>query len=152
MVDKSLNVELLYDSIKKSNLVNICDLDYVQIKDDGIIEFIDIGDGLCNPKDSKTSILFDINTWFLDKKSEKYIDIDLDWKPEKVFLKKTMWEEQEDGSIDYIPVKHFVFDNPNIPKIKTSNCAKIDDLFSIGNIDEDGSIELGMYYSGCTWI
>ncbi len=83
----------------------------------------------------------------LSKFEEKFIDINLDGKPEKIILKKVFENYNNEGFEDF---KYFVFDDPDSPQIKTSNCANINDLFEIGDIDEDGDVELGMYYSGCT--
>ncbi len=84
------------------------------------------------------------------KKLKKFINIEWKNKTEYISLEETIWEEQWE-IIDYVPIKEFVFNNSNLPSIKTSNCANINDLFTIDDIDEDWDIELGMYYSWCTW-
>ena len=66
----------------------------------------------------------------------------------------------KDGKDDYVFVLHpinrceegqsYYFSNPKIPRIETdSYCCHPKSLFSIGDIDEDGSNELGEFYSSC---
>lgn len=69
-------------------------------------------------------------------------DIDKDGKDDFVFILRAINFCEEGNS--------YYFSNPNIPRILTeSNCCHPDSIFSIGDIDEDGSNEIAQYYSGC---
>ena len=66
----------------------------------------------------------------------------------------------KNGQDDYVfvlsPINYceegqsYYFSNPKIPRIYTdSYCCHPQSIFSIGDIDEDGSNEIGQYYSSC---
>lgn len=69
-------------------------------------------------------------------------DIDKDGKDDFVFVLR-MINFCDNGNSYY-------FSNSNIPRILTeSNCCHPYSIFSIGDIDEDGSNEIAQYYSSC---
>jgi hypothetical protein len=73
---------------------------------------------------------------------EKIGDLDNDGKDDYVFVLSPL-NRCEDGESYY-------FSNPLIERIATdSYCCHPNSIFSIGDIDEDGSDEIGEYYSSC---
>lgn len=73
---------------------------------------------------------------------------------------KNVGDLDNDGRGDYVFVlapinrceegQSYYFSNPKIPRIATdSYCCHPESIFSIGDIDEDGSNELAQYYSSC---
>ncbi len=69
-------------------------------------------------------------------------DLDKDGKDDHVFVLDPL-DFCEEGQSYY-------FSNPTIPRIfSESYCCHPNSIFSIGDIDEDGSNEIGQYYSSC---
>ncbi len=69
-------------------------------------------------------------------------DINADGKDDFVFILPGLGLCEEGQS--------YYFTDNKIPRIQTeSNCCHIESVFSIGDIDEDGGIEIAEYYSSC---
>lgn len=69
-------------------------------------------------------------------------DINADGKEDFVFILPNLGWCEEGQS--------YYFTDNKIPRIQTeSNCCHIESIFSIGDIDEDGGIEIAEYYSSC---
>ncbi len=66
--------------------------------------------------------------------------------PELLALK-----DEDSDNVYYEEGASFVFTNRKLPKIKVDAlCVSCDYIFPIGDIDEDGIMELGQYYSSCS--
>ncbi|CAM3815681.1 hypothetical protein FLGE108171_15730 [Flavobacterium gelidilacus] len=77
------------------------------------------------------------------KKEFKFLgDINADGKAESVFILPALGWCEEGQS--------YYFTDNKIPRIQTeSNCCHVESIFSIGDIDEDGGIEIAEYSSSC---
>ncbi|MCH5600304.1 hypothetical protein [Niabella ginsengisoli] len=69
-------------------------------------------------------------------------DLDTDGNDEFVFILESLNKCEEGQS--------YYFSNPKIERIYTeSNCCHLSSLINIGDIDEDGFLEVAEYYSSC---
>lgn len=59
-------------------------------------------------------------------------------------------KDEDSDNVYYEEGASFVFANRKLPRIKVdAMCVSCDYIFPIGDIDEDGIMELGQYYSSC---
>lgn len=81
------------------------------------------------------------------KKVKVIGDINGDKRIDSVQLMPELIYSTEYGYEEGISV---VFSDPKIPRIKVNSmCVNFDFLFPVGDIDEDGWMELGQYYTSC---
>ena len=100
-------------------------------------------------QDSNLLVLLEYLTDNLDtfKKVKIVGDVNGDSRIDSVQLMPELMYSHDYGYEDGIA---FVFSDPVIPRIKINTlCANLECLFSIGDIDEDGWVEFGLYYSSC---
>ena len=100
-------------------------------------------------QDSNTLVLLKYLADNLDTfKNVKAIgDINGDDKIDSVMLMPEMIYSSDYG---YEEGTALVFSDPAIPRIKVNQpCVQFQNFFVVGDIDEDGWMELGQYYSSC---
>ena len=81
------------------------------------------------------------------KKVKAIGDINGDKIIDSIQLMPELIYSSENGYEEGISI---VFSDPKIPRIKVNSmCVNFDFLFPVGDIDEDGWLELGQYYTSC---
>lgn len=81
------------------------------------------------------------------RKFQVYGDINGDKQIDSAFLVPELQHTLRDGYEDGVTV---IFSDVKIPPIKVNQmCVQFQNFFAVGDIDEDGWLEIGQYYSSC---